>query len=118
MNGRARLLLAVTLLCVIGAGYVAEHLHKPTRELYSGDPDNEKQRDNVSDREIARTIRREIVRDKALSTYAHNIEIHVKDGRVTLLGLVRSETEANSLKAKAVAAAGEKSVINQLDVVN
>lgn len=40
----------------------------------------------VSDREIARTIRREIVRDKKLSTYVHNVKIHV-EGQVTLRGL-------------------------------
>ena len=53
-----------------------------------------------------------------LSTYAHNVEIHVKGCQVTILGIVRSETEVRDVKAKTVAAAGEKNVSYQLDVVN
>ena len=94
------------------------HAHNPNREPYSNRPANEQQKENVSDREIARTIRREIVQDKKLSTYAHNVKIHVEAGQVTLLGLVRSASEAKDIRAKAVAAAGEGNVNNRLEVVN
>ncbi len=118
MTVQVRLLLAGTLFCVVGAGYVVVHAHSPNREADSNRPANEQQKENLSDREIARTIRREIVRDKKLSTYAHNVKIHVKGGQVTLLGLARSEFEAKDLRAKAVAAAGEGNVNNRLEVMN
>jgi osmotically-inducible protein OsmY len=109
------LLLAGTLFCTVA---LIVHTNNANPALSLHLHANAQNDQNSSDREIARTIRRDIVRYKALSTYAHNIKIHVKDGRVTLLGLVRSEIEAKNLKAKAVAAAGENRVINQLDVVN
>ena len=118
MTAQVRLLLAGTLFCVVGAGCVVVHAHDPNREADSNRPPNEQQKENVSDREIARTIRGEIVRDKKLSTYAHNVKIHVKGGQVTLLGLVHSESEAKDLRAKAVAAAGEGNVNNRLGVMN
>lgn len=119
MNDRVGLLLAGTLLCVVGAGYVVEHAHNPNREPYSNRPANEQQKkESVSDREITRRIRREIARDTKLSTYAHNVKIHVEAGQVTLRGLVRSEFEAKDIRAKAVAAAGEGNVNSQLEVVN
>ena len=97
---------------------VVEHAHNPNREPYSNRPAHEQQKGKDSDREIARTIRREIVRDSKLSIYAHNVKIHVEAGQVTLRGLVRSEFEAKDIRAKAVAAAGEGNVNNQLEVVN
>jgi osmotically-inducible protein OsmY len=119
MSARVRLLLVGTLLCVVGAGYVVEHAHNPTREPYSNRPANEQQqKEDASDREITRTIRREIGRDTKLSTYAHNVKIHVEAGQVTLRGLVRSEFEAMDIRAKAVAVAGEGNVNNQLEVVD
>ena|ERR1700733_4946225 len=118
MSAQVRLLLAGTLFCVVGAGYVVVHAHNPNREADSSRPANEQQKENVSDRKIAATIRREIGLDKKLSTYAHNVKIHVKGGQVTLLGLVRSESEAKVLRAKAVAAAGEGNVSNRLEVMN
>jgi len=56
------------------------------------------------------------VKDKSLSTYAHNIKIITQDGKVTLKGPVRSEEEKASIESKAVAIAGQNNVTNQLEV--
>ena len=79
-------------------------------------PTADQQKMNASDREITQKIRKAINEDKSLSTYAHNIKIITQDGKVTLRGPVRSEDEKNNLQAKAVAAAGQENVTNQLEI--
>jgi osmotically-inducible protein OsmY len=71
---------------------------------------------SAADRELARKIRRAIVSDKSLSTYAHNVKIVVRDGMVTLKGPVRSEEEKSAVEAKAVEIAGAGKVKNLLTV--
>jgi hyperosmotically inducible protein len=79
-------------------------------------PTADQQKMNPSDRAITQKIRKAVIEDKSLSTYAHNIKIITQDGKVTLRGPVRSEDEKNNLQAKAVAVAGDASVTNQLEV--
>ena len=79
-------------------------------------PTADQQKMNPSDRAITQKIRKAVIEDKSLSTYAHNIKIITRDGKVTLRGPVRSEDEKNNLQAKAVAVAGDASVTNQLEV--
>lgn len=74
------------------------------------------QKDNTSDREITQKIRRSIVADKSLSTYAHNVKIITQGGQVTLKGPVKSEDEKNSIASKAAEVAGQDKVTNQLSV--
>jgi hyperosmotically inducible periplasmic protein len=76
----------------------------------------DQQKENRSDRELARQIRRAIVKDKSLSTYAHNVKIITQDGQVTLKGPVRSEDEKRTIEAKATEVAGENKVTSQLNV--
>ena len=56
---------------------------------------------NPADRAITQKIRKAIVDDSSLSTYAHNIKIITQDGKVTLRGPVRSEDEKSNVEAKA-----------------
>ena len=42
----------------------------------------ENQKENTPDREITQRIRQSIVKDKSLSTYAHNVKIITQDGQV------------------------------------
>jgi osmotically-inducible protein OsmY len=65
---------------------------------------------------LARQIRKALVDDKSLSTYAHNIKVVVQDGQVTLKGPVRSEDEKRSAEAAATAVAGAGKVTNNLEV--
>jgi hyperosmotically inducible protein len=76
----------------------------------------DQQKENRSDREITRDIRRSIVQDKSLSTYAHNIKIISQNGMVTLKGPVRSEEEKTAIEAKAAEIAGKDKVTSQLEV--
>ena len=48
------------------------------------------------------------MKDKSLSTYAHNVKIVTQDGQVTLKGPVRSEDEKKAIEAKATEGAGTK----------
>ena len=79
-------------------------------------PSADQQKMNAADRELTRKIRKAIHDDSNLSTYAHNIKIISQDGKVTLRGPVRSEEEKTNIEAKAVAAAGQDNVSNELQV--
>jgi osmotically-inducible protein OsmY len=56
------------------------------------------------------------VKDKSLSTYAHNVKIITQNGQVTLRGPVRSEEEKRAVEAKAAEVAGDNKVTSELDV--
>jgi hyperosmotically inducible periplasmic protein len=79
-------------------------------------PTADQQKMNPADRAITQKIRKAIHDDTTLSTYAHNIKIITRDGKVTLRGPVRSEDEKANLMAKAVEVAGQDSVTNQLEI--
>lgn len=76
----------------------------------------DQQKMNTADRNITKEIRSSIMKDKSLSTYAHNIKIITQDGKVTLKGPVRSEEEKAAIESKAVAVAGANNVTDQLEV--
>ena len=76
----------------------------------------DQQKENDSDRGITQKIRRALMDDKSLSTYAHNVKVVTQDGQVTLKGPVRSEDEKKSVEAKATEVAGVGHVINQLSI--
>jgi hyperosmotically inducible periplasmic protein len=86
------------------------------RDRSSSEPTADQGKNNVSDRDIMRKIRRSVMDDKSLSTYAHNAKIISQHGRVTLKGPVRSEEEKQSVERKAKDVAGEGNVDNQLTV--
>ena len=79
-------------------------------------PTADQQKDNRSDRDITQQIRKSIVKDKSLSTYAHNVKIITQNGQVTLKGPVRSDDEKRALEAKAAEVAGAGNVNDQLNV--
>src|SRR6202021_2402799 len=76
----------------------------------------DQQKMNAADRNITKEIRSSIMKDKSLSTYAHNIKIITQDGKVTLKGPVRTEDEKAGIAAKAAAVVGAENVTNQLEV--
>jgi osmotically-inducible protein OsmY len=76
----------------------------------------DKQKGNP-DADITRQIRQAIVKEKAVSHYAHNVKVVTQDGVVTLRGPVRSEQEKDAVQAIAVRVAGESNVKNELEVV-
>ncbi|MGC1685705.1 MAG: BON domain-containing protein [Candidatus Acidiferrales bacterium] len=76
----------------------------------------DQQKMNPTDRNNAKQIRSAIMKDKSLSTYAHNVKIISQNGKVTLKGPVRSEDEKTNIEAKAAAVVGADNVTSQLQV--
>ena len=72
------------------------------------------QSNQSSDITITRNIRRAVVKDKSLSTEAHNVTIITRDGKVTLKGRVRSEAEKQTVETAAANVAGQANVDDQL----
>jgi hyperosmotically inducible periplasmic protein len=76
----------------------------------------DQQKETAADRELTRKIRRAVVGDKSLSTYAHNVKIVTQNGQVTLRGPVRAEQEKTTIEAKATEIAGAGKVTNEITV--
>jgi len=76
----------------------------------------DQQKENPTDRDLTQKIRRSLMNDKALSTYAHNVKIVSQGGQVTLKGPVRSAQEKQTIEAKAVEVAGAGHVVNEMSV--
>lgn len=73
-------------------------------------------KDDVSDRELMQKIRKAIMDDQSLSTYAHNVKVIARNGKVTLKGPVDSVEEKQSISQKATDLAGAGNVMNQITV--
>jgi osmotically-inducible protein OsmY len=76
----------------------------------------DQQKEAHGDRELAANIRKAIVDDKDLSTYAHNIKVIARNGIVTLKGPVRSEEEKKAIEAKATEIAGSGKIKNEISI--
>lgn len=117
--------LALSILLAAGTLAMAQDASQTTapdntsvnkRDRDSSQPTADQQKENRSDKEITRDIRRSIMNDKSLSTYAHNVKIVSQNGMVTLKGPVRSEEEKSAIEAKATEVAGKDNVTSQLEV--
>lgn len=86
------------------------------RDRSKPEPTADQQKENKTDRALAKEIRRAIVKDKSLSTYAHNIKVIAENGGVTLKGPVRSEEEKRAVEAKAAEVAGNRNVKSEISV--
>ena len=122
-----RLALIATLFSTVGSGALTlraqdqqpsppDNTKTNQRDRAHGEATADQQKENPTDRETTRKIRRALIQDKSLSTYAHNIKIVTQNGTVTLKGPVRSEEEKSAVIAKATEVAGEGHVIDQLEV--
>jgi osmotically-inducible protein OsmY len=76
----------------------------------------DQQKENPADRAITQKIRQSLMKDKGLSTYAHNVKVITMDGQVTVKGPVRSEGEKRTVLAKATEVAGEGKVTDQITI--
>jgi osmotically-inducible protein OsmY len=74
------------------------------------------QKNDINDRTITQRVRKSLIADKSLSTYAHNVKVVTVNGRVTLNGVVRTDEERAAVEAKAVSVVGQGSVENDLKV--
>ena len=94
----------------------ADNTKVNTRDRAKGAVTADQQKDNASDRKLTQTIRRALVQDKSLSSYAHNVKVIARGGQVTLKGPVRSEEEKQNIESKAVVVAGAGHVTNQMSI--
>ena len=80
-------------------------------------PTADRQKNNATDLDLTKNIRRSIVEDKSLSSYAHNVKVISQNGTVTLKGPVKSEAEKSAIVSKAVSVAGgADKVVDQMSV--
>jgi hyperosmotically inducible periplasmic protein len=86
------------------------------RDQNANEPTASQQKMDRTDRDITQQIRRAVIQDKSLSTYAHNVKIITQNGQVTLKGPVRSEDEKRAVEAKANEIAGPNKVTSELDI--
>jgi osmotically-inducible protein OsmY len=93
----------------------AQNAPDNTRQNKKESVDADQQSNAKSDVQITASVRKAIMADKDLSTYAHNVKVITSNGRVTLKGPVETEEEKNKVFADATSATSGK-VINQLTV--
>lgn len=122
---KINLLLAVTLSAAVafGAAPIVQAAQDTTKadNTKKNKEENkgltaDQQKENKTDREITREIRRAVVKDKTLSVKAHNVKIITKDGQVTLKGPVKSEDEKKTVEKAATAVVGKGKVTNELEI--
>src|SRR5437660_10821101 len=80
----------------------ADNTKVNTRDRSKSAVTADQQKENPADRDLTQRIRRALMQDKTLSTYAHNVKVVTQSGHVTLKGPVRSEDERKRVEAKAV----------------
>jgi hyperosmotically inducible periplasmic protein len=106
----------LTPVVSVGAQTPADNTKVNKHDRAEGAVTADQQKENASDREIAQKIRRALMDDKTLSTYAHNVKIVAQDGQVTLKGPVRTDDEKKSVEAKATEVVGAGRVTNEITV--
>jgi len=79
-------------------------------------PTADKATNNAGDRDLMQKIRKAVMDDKSLSTYAHNVKIVAQNGKVTLKGPVRSAEEKATIERIAADVAGAGNVVNQITI--
>ncbi len=76
----------------------------------------DQQSNDKGDIDISRKIRRSVVKDKSLSTYAHNVKIITVNGGVVLKGPVRNNEEKLKIERIAKNIAGDSKVLSEIEV--
>lgn len=79
--------------------------------------EGESPRPNDPDMNLTRKIRQELVKDKNLSIYAHNVKIVTAGGRVLLKGPIKTADEKLVVENKAGRIAGLERVRSELEVI-
>lgn len=106
---RTNLFVVFCFAAIIGSaqtppasGTAADNTKVNKRDQHPAAVTADQQKMNAGDQELTRNIRRLIMADKTLSTYARNIKIISQNGAVTLKGPVKSDAEKKAVMAKAV----------------
>jgi len=125
MKHRVLLTLVLAAAPFIGtAGYAAQQSQPPAqdntkvnkRDRSQTEPTADQAKNNVSDRDAMQKIRKSLMDDKSLSTYAHNVKVIAQNGKVTLKGPVRSDDEKRTVEQKAAEVVGAANVTSEITV--
>jgi hyperosmotically inducible protein len=113
----------IVLITLFGTASVSRAMQAPadntkvnTRDQAKSAVTADQQKNDATDRDLTQKIRKALIQDKTLSTYAHNVKVISQGGQVTLKGPVRSDDERQNVEAKAVALAGAGHVTNQISI--
>jgi hyperosmotically inducible periplasmic protein len=108
------------ILALSGGGLSASQSTTPaadnTKMNKAAKPTADQSTNSQPDRDIMQKIRKAVIADKSLSTYAHNVKIIAQNGKVTLRGPVHSQAEKESIEQKATDVAGAGNVTNEITV--
>ena len=121
-----QLIVALALILLCNLGWVsAQQDNNPQsppnntcinkRDRNQTQPTADQQKENMSDRDLARAIRHSLVEDKALSSKPHNVKVIAQNGTVTLKGPA-SEQEKQAVEERAAQIAGPDKVTSELQV--
>jgi hyperosmotically inducible periplasmic protein len=122
MKNAASLLTLATLLFVAPGvtnaqdGGQADNTKVNKRDRSSSAVTADQQKENEGDRELSANIRKALMDNKDLSTYAHNVKIVSRNGLVTLKGPVRSQEEKKAIEAMATEIAGAGKVKSMISI--
>jgi osmotically-inducible protein OsmY len=108
--------LAFGLLCVAQQTPPPDNTKTNERDRAKTAKTADQAKNAATDRDLMQKIRKSIMDDKDLSTYAHNVKIIAVDGKVTLKGPVRSEEEKKTVEQKATEVAGAGNVTNEITI--
>jgi hyperosmotically inducible periplasmic protein len=97
-------------------GAPADNTKVNKRDRKNGAVTADQQKETESDRETSANIRKALMDNKDLSTYAHNVKIITQNGIVTLKGPVRSHEEKKTVEARATEIAGVGKVKSMISV--
>jgi hyperosmotically inducible periplasmic protein len=109
-------LAGIVLASSLSCGLTLAQQPDNTAQNKNQSPTADNQKNNQSDRVLAQQVRKAIVADKDLSTYAHNVKVIVANGQVTLKGPVKSDDEKQKVASDASSVAGADKIANQLTV--
>src|SRR5690242_18177953 len=76
------------------------------RDRNTSAPTADQQKENRTDRQMTADIRKAIVSDKTMSTYAKNIKVITQSGTVTLRGPVHTGEEKANIETKVMQVVG------------
>jgi hyperosmotically inducible periplasmic protein len=110
------LALAIASAAVLSAAPAPQTAPDNTKVNKAEAPTAQDQNNGKGDIETARQVRKAIVGDKSLSTYAHNVKVIARNGQVTLKGPVRTADEKAAVEAKAAGVVGAGKVVNEIEV--
>ena len=94
----------------------ADNTKKNKRDRADSAVTADQQGQSEGDREITRKIRKALTDESTLSTYAKNVKIITKDGKVTLRGPVKTESEKSMVEKFAQTVAGDANVSSEIEI--